>query len=382
MDNSKPKLLVLAAAVIAMPVIAKPNHLNSKSSLDSLGRNLSQLVPRMLDEQSFKDPSHEAQIRAKLGSLIEQSHSLDFERPSTSVNPVYRFIFPHLKQDMEMVLALFNQGEKPLARQVLIKNTRLCLECHTRRKDTQSQIFRHQPAGISEWGSLKKAQYYGAMWNFAESIRYYESALASSELSQQSSEWQLALKQLISIVIRFQRNPSLVMEMSRVFIHKKTAPADLVSLLNTWSQASESWRKETSHPRTRLAKLERLQELYQLGVKKNQARADSGTIELLRAQNLATALLQHSIFDALYGQSLYWAAKLAESQRDINLWTSESSLFEACIRYQPHTEFARQCLPKVEQEYASLAQLSSRQRLPQLLSLRLQRLRDLAQPER
>lgn len=359
-----------------------PHNAQAQKSLEIFSKQLTQLIPIIQDPKSFFHTNQDAPIKQQIHAVRQLAHSLKFDRPSTSANQIYRFVFPYLDQDLAMIEKLFQQGEKPLARHLLEKNIRMCLDCHTRRKESQHMIFQHQPASLSSWSNLQKARYFAATWNFAESIRYYEYALSNKQFSQNTAEWLHSLKQLISIVIRFQKNPSLAMEMSRVFIHHKTAPSQLVQVLNSWSQAAEEWRKETSFPRTRLAKIQKLEELYKKGMEKEKARPHTGTIEMLRAHNLALSILEEGMFDALYGQALYWAATLAESSRDTNLWTLDTSLYEACVRFQPHTDFAQKCLIKLEREYQEFAKLSQRKMLPQILQLRLQRLRELAQPKR
>jgi hypothetical protein len=370
---------ILSLALGSLQTLKAADNAPTHRSLQSVSFHLAGLIPALQSPKAFSQPQNHDALLQHIQGLGHQAHPLSFERPATTVNHAYRYIYPGIDQDLALAAKQFEQNNKGLAKALLAKNIRLCLDCHSRDAKGQRHLFHHTPAEFAAWSSLQKASFYAATWNFAEAIRYYEYALSDKRFSNQSQAWRDSLKQLISIVIRFKKTPSLAMEMSQVFIDKKTAPKEQIQVLQAWTATAESWRSEKSYARTRRAKLKKIKSLYQTGVHKNQKAPHTGTIDIVRAQNLASSVINEPIFDKLYGAALYWAAKLSEASPDINIWADRDALFEACIRYQPHTPVAQDCFNHVDREYLEYARLSTKNQLPPALALRLKKLARLAQ---
>lgn len=334
----------------------KKNNVSSieKSALPSediaeLSRSIAELIPFTVKSHNSSIAQNRDKILRNLGTLLRYAHDVKSQqKEAPEIEPIVKFITPLLKEDLVLSIALMKRGQYSAAQPLINSVTGQCVGCHSHKKSKFYYGTVNIPEGFQKFSSLEKAEYYAASKQFNEAIKYYESVLTDSTLAKiDSSTWSLAVKRLLAIVVRVKQNPSLALELISRFRDVKSLPKGFEATVGQWRLSTKEWRdKGRSQILSRSVQLSTaknlLKEAENLALKKKNI-SDVDFVLKLRAANFLHEILAQKPLDKVYGEALLQAGLVTESLRNFNFWTTQSTYYEACIRFQPRTPTAQKC---------------------------------------
>ena len=266
-------------------------------------------------------------------------------------DPSIPFIAERFSQDVGMAIDMWNSGDRVVPRRLMRNVTDYCISCHTRTAKglhlsdvIQSQRFKSMPA-------LAKAEYLAATRQFDDALKQYEHVLVDKPLAKQDPEaWSMAVKKMLAISIRVQKDPSLTTDLlSQIQDHPESMPGSLRGDIAIWRQSAKSWMNErrpasmTDAERYSMAK-----QLVAEGADIAAKVPGGALVEYLRASSIMHDLLGRVKVSDQYQEMLWTAGQASEYVRDLNMWTLQETYYEGCIRKGKDKVLGGKCLAALE----------------------------------
>ncbi len=380
------KVLLVASYLLASLSYAQKESSDQKkmSSLSGpmrgLSQSLSQLMPLLVSDRRFNDLQNRAVIDSSIAALKTFGHQISSQKQMVNTDPSLKFLSRKLVEDMIVAESLLKTGYRHTARQLLSRVTNYCVACHSL-SDQGSHDFNlvFEP-NLTGFSKLEKAQYYASVRQFENALNQFDHALVDKKNRLSDSDWAEGAKKSLAIAIRVERRPHLALELVSRLMHAGTVPESMDKVVKQWRKAIKAWIKSEEAagykaPKSAAQKFNLALSVIDKAGLKSKAKEfnDQNLIHYLRASTLLHDVLKDVKDRRVYGQTLFYAGLVAESLREINLWTLHESYYEACIRYQPGTKWSGMCFDRLQasinKEAGKLLKDSQKQRMQELKKL-------------
>ena len=338
--------LILVALLCALGSIAA----GPRPMMAQLSDALSKLMPYVVSPSKFEDPGNRATIKKQLERLTEAAGTLHKVMPIPDDDPSIAYLSGKLHSNLERSKKLLAAGYTDQARSLIKTTTYYCIACHTRTDQGATNLKLDLVQDLSAFSTLERAEFFAATRNFDEATKAYEAALADRKFARRTPHrWEAAATRLLAITVRIRRDPRLTQELIAKIRDDELAPARLRAASLHWWRSAKEWLDEPKiAEESRSVQLTQAKRLYDQGTALDQDQRDAGLIYFLRASTRLHELLRYKERDAIYGTALYYARLTAEKLMPLNFWTLHSTYFEACVRFQPHTQMAKDCYTRFE----------------------------------
>ena len=350
-----------------------------QGNMKSFSDELIQLLPLIHSEQKFNDPKNKDQIIERLGRFKKLSHKINTTDLKPDQDPGMKLISTQLEEEIERVTGAVQIGRTDFARHQMKNITSYCIECHTRHS-AGPQFSEKLNQSLSGMNAFEKADYYGSVRYFDQSVQSYLEGLQTSKVAN-ASDYLKEAKKALYISVRMQNNALLAEKITQTILANPKVPHFISEQTKAWNKSILKWKAEPQQrPNDRKKMFLFAQKLIQDAQKQSDYYSDEhGFIEQLRAQSILSQLLAYTQATAAEkAEWLFLIGKSYESTGNLKYWSLHEGYYQTCIETQPHSKIAMRCYRALEESLYMGYSGSSGLFLPEDELLRLQKLKALA----
>ena len=298
--------------------------------------------------EKFGAAEHREWIETDLKTLAAARHA--FGKGDRKIDPGLAATLAAFGDYVQEARDEFRKGSTEYTRQMVRGTGGFCLSCHARvpsPEDFQDASGRVETLKIS---TLKKAELFAASRQFDRALAAYRSILESKpQTAMDAVELGRALRHYVILLVRVKQDDELLASTLKKLSKRADLPEFLQSLASSLRDDAEFWRKDRVESRdlTASALLRHGRRLVERG---ESLRASStlagGEISFLRATGYLHEALAKGVADKERGETLYLLGSGYAALEDPSFAALDQAFFEACIRENPRTPFARKCFRK------------------------------------
>lgn len=357
--NLKTAAIVVLLTTLGFGCAQKETPEQKKENLSSwqvkmaqLSNTLSELMPLVANPERFNDPDNKSKIKTQIQKFSKLSHSISVTK-KPEADPSLDFVSRKFEQDMNEAYVQMDKGNTNYARYLISNTTNYCISCHTRTDSGRTNLNFSASVDMTQFQPLEQAQIYMAVRDFDKALEAFDKAANAKNAITKPQTLELAAEKSLAIAVRVKKDPSLADEMVSRILDSKTAPVFLKLKARNWKTSIQRWKKEEkTKPKNMSPKnmLKTANNLMTRGwrLESENINSRAGLVEFLRASSLLHEILSDKKNYSVYGEALYTAGLVAESLRQINLWTLHEAYYESCIRFSPYTNLAKRCYLRLE----------------------------------
>jgi len=306
--------------------------------------NLAKAIP-LLNKPPMLTMDERATLVKVSNDLSQLSQSVNHAGFTPSGDPTFQKTANALENELSMAVADFQSGRDRQAQRRLASATNYCIACHTMREGYENNFGAIYNSSLKGLSAINQAEFYAATRQFDQGLVKYEQALTDIKWAKQSpAEWNTAALKMLAIIVRVKNNPNLSLEMVSRFFDAASYPAQLNSVARIWQREIKAWEKSESASPTPIT-MAALERLIQQAEQLNKQQAKAGLIQDLRASRILHLLKSggHKVGNNQQKLMLY-SGQIAKRLHDLSLWEDPNDYFSACVKLQPKSKIASQCL--------------------------------------
>lgn len=332
-----------------------------------------ELIPFMVSQEKFSNPSHEQKISEKLARLqnLFVQNRAHFLAKGEERKVTREMMLAVLGETRRFFLA----GKKEVARQMLKSSPELCLTCHTQ-DQFSAKILEGMPERFSS--DLETAEFYMITRRPQEAEKYLATFLASPDKRNLDQEAQ-ALRDELRLAIH-QRQPWS--EIKGHFEKRKKVYGNRPGIgvtLDSWLQGIRETEKAFSAPLRNIQEVGPLMRRAQGGEDEGFGLMAEGPREVLymKLRIEIHGLMAKGMPEKDLPEAFYWLS-LGERAVGYNAFYSLADAYlKTCITHWPKNSFARKCLAEYEDFINFAYSGSSGTHIPSDVQAELRRLHKL-----
>ena len=350
-----------------------------QGNMKSFSDELVQLLPLIHSQQKFNDPKNKDQIIQRLNRFKKLSHKINTADLKPDQDPGMKLISTQLEEEIDRVANAVQMGRNDFARHQMKNITSYCIECHTRHS-AGPQFSEKLNQSLGGMNSFEKADYYGSVRHFDQSVQSYIEGLQTSSVTN-ASDYLKEAKKALYISVRMQNNPKLAEQITQTILSNQKVPHFISEQAKAWKTSILKWKSEPQQrPHERKKMFQQAQKLIQQAQKQSDYYSDEhGFIEQLRAQSILSQLLAYTqAAPSEKAEWLFLIGKSYESTGNLKYGSLHEGYFQTCIETHPHSKIAMKCYRALEETLYMGYSGSSGLFLPEDVVLHLQKLKALA----
>ncbi len=357
------------------------------SRMRSLGVSLTSLFSDLLEDSVTSadgDSARQERIQKGALKLSEQAHQL---RELDGLDPGMRIFAASLSSETAHGAAMWKEGHRAYARNVLLRSASLCMECHTRAPGPSVPATE---LGIQSADPLLKATTLAAIRDFDASLAEVRRGIGDEEFRRAHPfEWERFIRLGLQISVRARQSPNEGLVLVDQVLKLKDLPPIFREDVESWKSQLKSWSKENEFKeKTKKAATETeataWKEVRQLAEglsSRSKFAFDRGAeISALRLSSALHVFVQAYPGTKHLGEALELQGTAYELLRPTALWNAAESFWAACIHAAPHSEDASRCYRRLEDSVMAGWTGSSGMSIPKGVRERLMDLRQLSGP--
>lgn len=236
-------ILILMGALEGRPEdpAAQPK-LQTKELMDQFLVELTALKPYLISEDTFKDPSKEAQISSHLREFARLARLAEHDKTLARENYKFsRYVFQEHVVDTERS---FRLGNKSYARWQLMSTISMCMNCHIQMPMTQERFGQFANPKIFT-SDFDQAEFLFATRAFDQALKIYQRLVREYPKNKLPREQlETALERELAYYSRLKRDPNEGLTQLKSRHRQKSLPEPLRKNLTAWISQFESWKKE------------------------------------------------------------------------------------------------------------------------------------------
>ena len=323
-----------------------------KIKMQGLYHSLSDLLTDVSSDQRYYDPKNATRIGEEIKSISKFSHELKSTgKNPKSIDPTLQMFSGFLESETNEAALTFKAGYLPYARDILRSIPGNCLACHTR--NTLGPDFTSlplEPSGPLE--PIEKANFYAATRQFDRAIESFQGILkGKSPVSLDGNGIESSVRDGLLIAVRYKRDPVLAISLVQSTIENPTVPHFLKEDAESWKKSLNDWKNEGNRKATSEEGLhaEALRLIAKAHSKQSYPMDHSQDIEYLRASTVLYDLVQLAPNGRFVPEAFLLLGMCHELLNTRRMESLHNIYYEACIEKAPHTETARTCYKRYEQ---------------------------------
>ncbi|MGE0616426.1 MAG: hypothetical protein AB7P04_12370 [Bacteriovoracia bacterium] len=342
----------IGASVYTPTAQAKPSQDLSRK-MRNLEATLQALILDLYDDRRFNDPKNFGRIERNAQKFSRLAHDLKAKPDLTAdLDPGVRIIAELFSAETVHAYRALKGGHRAYARDVLKSATNYCMACHTRSQGPSFQgalsAKAFAPLKPYEQAILLAStrQFDGALEEFTRVVK--DANASKSDLY----AWEKSVRSGLAIAVRVKQDPSAALAIVDQVLKTPTVPLFLKESATQWKKSLNAWQSEPNSQATTE------EGYYQKAIRfLSEARAlqrypldRSADILYLRASAAIHDMLRTAPNGKHVTEGLYLAGLAYEVLSDLSLPDLHEFYFLACIQSAPHSEFARRCFERYEQD--------------------------------
>lgn len=346
-----------------------------KAPMRALESALNELYPLAFDAAKFGAANNEKEIEKNLAALKDLAKEVKHNPMAKMSDPSLQFISIDFKEQMDLIWSSFVDKKKEFARYNVLHLTSYCIECHTRSSYGPSFGSEKLSQQLQTLNTLEQAQYLAAIRRFDEALKLYNDYFKKPKNSYNDFfKSEKAAQEALAITVRFQKSKDNTETFVKSMQADTNLPLYLKRSLESWLKDVESWRKEK---KTKITPALIRKRLDQASIRRFEGGSLSSEILLLRSLSDLHELLFKPLKSEELSETLYLLG-LAYSQTESSLFLNlDEKYFEACLRRNPKSPWAKKCFEKLEESLAVDYSGSAGVFIPAEVKKRLEELRAL-----
>ncbi|PWU18280.1 MAG: hypothetical protein C5B49_07430 [Bdellovibrio sp.] len=362
------------------------NGVALSSTMQKLKNALENLLPDLADSKGFQDPANHDRLQKEIGDLAAIASKVSHNPIKEKMDPSFAFLSEGFNEEINRASEAFNTGKVEFARYSLMNVNSFCIECHTRTSTGPAFDSAAIDQKLSKLKPLERGEFLLATRQFDEAAKQFEAILENRQERFQFLEFDRALRYVLAITVRFQRDPVKTEKVIQTIKSSPQAPFYLKQAALSWEQSVREWKDERKKAGKKAPTSDELlakaENLIKKGRQEQVGISDrSGDVDLLRGLSELHQLLVTSLDKNQLGHALFLTGQGYEAIRDLALWSLHENYFESCVRRVPHTTWALSCYKSLEESLIMGFTGSAGTKLPYDVQLRLTELETLAKPE-
>lgn len=323
-----------------------------QSNMTGLSVTLIELVPYLTDASKFNDPKNSEYVTTRAKKLAVLAAKVNENQKAVGNDPTVGFIAAQFSDDTQRAVDSLGLGHRDYALHLLKDTTSYCIQCHTRTNIGPAFNRKELENSLSTLHPLQKGEFYTALREFDRALDEFEKVIKAPRAQQPNVfTWDKASRYALAISVKFLADPKKSMEVINLILSSENAPYFLKQDARVWKEAVLDWTKEakvfSKKPKTLLAQA---QSLIDKAQKKQKFSSDhAADIYYLRAASILHNQLSGATDPQERAQAIYLEGICYESLKDLNFWSIDERYFETCVRTAPHSEIAKKCYQKYEE---------------------------------
>lgn len=301
------------------------------------------LQPLLESPIAFRDPSQADRVRAALDVLGPLQHAASQD---VGVGELFA-------RELSSARTEFSSAQTESARRRLKSITALCYGCHLRtpvEKDVQAAAPLVQAAALSP---LERATFFASTRQFDRALAEWDKALSAAPKNDvEAFEQTQSLRSALAVAIQGKDDARAAVALLQKHHERPALPAFARRLMSLWLTDAQAWQAEgfavaKATPTELLAKARALVE--KTGAATWASVDESKLVSHLRAATCAEEALRREPTAPFRQEALYLLGVLQASTVDPALWRLEWLTLERCIRENPKSPVAKQCLERLRE---------------------------------
>lgn len=337
---------VLAAVVVSQSSQAAPPEAKVRAGMRGNLAAVLQLQPYLASAPAFRDAANEQAIDEALGLLERLQHTV----VPTVQGPGSAALAALFAAEVTRAQAEFHTGDKDAARFRLKGLSSLCLACHSRAVVAQDAQGLGSAVERLKLDALQRAELLAMTRQFTAARKMWAEALVKKPANDvEAFEQGRALRLAVVTLVRAQEAPQELLALLTPQLARKELPAAVRVAVAQWVKDVQAWKKERAPkeetPAEQVARARSL--LDRTRGATLPATDDVVLVPTMRAAALLQEALDREPRGAFRAEALLLLAIASASQHEPALWQMDGLLLETCIRENPKTAIAEQCVERL-----------------------------------
>lgn len=333
--------LVLSLVLVAPP--PPPDAGALKPSMQAALAALVGLQPLLESPIAFRDPSQADRVRAALEVLGPLQHAASRD---VGVGELFA-------RELSSARAEFATAQPESARRRLKSITALCYGCHLRtpiEKDVQAAAPLVQSAALSP---LERATFFASTRQFDRALAEWEKALTVAPKNDvEAFEQTQAVRAALAVLIQGKDDVRATIALLQKHKDRPALPVFARKLMSLWLTDAQAWQAEgfvvgRATPAELIAKARAL--VDKTGAATWASVDESKLVSHLRAATCVEEALRREPTAAFRQEALFLLGVLQAATVDPALWRLEWLTLERCVRENPKSPLATQCLERLKE---------------------------------
>lgn len=365
-------LVVLSIVALFISCASQQKESSWPEKMQGLGRNLSEVLPLIFNENKFKNPKNKKEILEKLEALRGASHNISQDNAKNLLgkDPLVEYSLKRLKSNMDESIELYKEGRTGLSQGMLKSSISYCFYCHTRSNFGPQFKKDHFKIDLSSIKSpLDRSQILIATRQYDKALEEISSDLFKEKDKSVFQDLRL-LKHYIQIAIKSGLNERKIIKNLEKYEVMHSMPLFLQNTLKKWKSSLTQWQK-WKHTSSYVNKKRANMRNSSLKLDLDNSFVDA----IYLSENLHKKIMLQSKKKA---ELYYDLAQIYNLYPELQLWELAEIYFVSCIMEEPKSKIAKQCYLGLEESIYLGFSGSSGTHIPQSQKLRLKILRGKA----
>ncbi len=342
MKQILPVVIFFSLSAIATPILQMNKALMA----------LTELLPFITDEASFKEKKHEKKISESMQELEAAFRSAKHDKliKSDLFAPSYAVITEELGEAGRA----FKNQKKDFAHWRLKEITSHCLDCHSRLPEEVASSFQTGDLQLDKTlfenpynlgvAQLIVRRAVDAKWTFTKVID-------ESFVKKDFRDLKRSLKQLLLIDVKFLKNPGNLIPPLKEYLTKENLPNEEAEMIKAWIPRLEAWEKKKILEKglKSEAQVKELISQELMPLRKKSSLTDAESVDLLAASGLLSNYFYAHPKSTLAPELNFWLGWSEKFLKRDLFFGSGDYFLKQCVRRYPQSKMAKDCYEEYEE---------------------------------
>lgn len=348
-------LLVVAFVLLASPVQAKVRKWNQK--MQQMAKIFTEILPDTVSSRHLT-PAEVKKLEKNTKKLADLAHTINVKPGEAGkafppeADPTIGFVSGLFERDIKHAYRTLQAGHVDYARAVLRNATAYCIACHTRHDFGPEFPTIEMPANSASLSPMERAELLAATRQFDKALDEFSLIAGDPKTATaRPAEWGKAVRNALTLSVRVKQDPDRALKVLTQVGSLPNQPAYFKENIAAWKKSVEEWKVEKSKvinteeglfsEAMRLTEAARQMQAYPLD--------HSADVLYLRASLAAHELLTLYPKGKRASEALFLVGNAYDLLQDKLVSPLPDMYYEACIRTSPHTEIAKRCYRRIEE---------------------------------
>lgn len=328
---------LIVNSAFAGPVLQMNNAFNS----------LMELMPFIMNEQSFKEKQNENIIKTNIKDL---SSAFKLAGHDTLIkHDLFAPSYKLLSENISETDRAFDSGKKDYSYWMLKETVTLCMDCHSRLPAGVTSSFQNGELSIDAKKIRDPYQLglsYMIVRRFVDAKENFTRSIQDKIIKKETEGIIPAFQQILMIETKIKKDPDTMISIIDDYLSKKNLPHSTSAELESWKKRLVLWKKDVVIAKgiTTESELKQFVKRRLLPLKEKNSFNDAYKVDLL----LASGLLSNYFFENQTSPSApelsFWIGWIEKRLKKEDFLSSGDLFLKQCIKKYPKSSVAKECL--------------------------------------